>query len=130
MLSSYSCTSRPIRHTAHMVCQIVRERDFKLVADRVLNLSTQGMLVAPADPVLTGEKLIVSFQLPNSGGWVDATAIVARVIHGRRPGEFRRALGLEFEGLDAGSQGILADLLKRLPPAPPASRPQVRHAVH
>jgi hypothetical protein len=101
MPSSSSCTSRPIRHTAHIVCQIVRERDFKLVADRVLNLSIQGMLVAPADPVLTGEKLIVSFQLPDDGEWVDATATVARVVHGRRPGEFRRALGLEFEGFGA-----------------------------
>src|SRR5690606_8362248 len=51
---------RPTRHTVRQACQIVRERDFRLVADRIENLSTFGMLVSPADPVLTGEKVFVS----------------------------------------------------------------------
>ena len=130
MLFSSSRTSRTIRHTAYMVCQIVRERDFRLIADRVVNLSINGMLVAPADPVLTGEKLIVSFQLPDGGWWVDAEATVARVVHGRRPGEFSRALGLEFQWLDACSRKALTDNLNRFPPAPPASRRLSPHAMH
>jgi hypothetical protein len=32
------------------------------------------MLVAPAEPVLTGEKLIVSFRLPDDGMWAGAEA--------------------------------------------------------
>ena len=94
---------RPIRHTAHIACQVVRERDFRLVADRVANLSLNGMLVGPADPVLTGEKIIDSFPSPVDGLWIDAQATVTLVLHGRRPGEYRRALGLEFDVLDDGS---------------------------
>jgi hypothetical protein len=125
MLSSSSRSLRPMRHTLNIACQVVRERDFRLVADRVVDLSLNGMLVAPADPVLTGEKLIVSFASPFSGRWIDAQATVTRVLHGRRPGEFRRALGLEFEVLDAESLTELHDCLRRIPPAPPGARRRI-----
>jgi hypothetical protein len=111
-----------MRHTAHIACQVVRERDFRLVADRVVNLSLSGMLVGPADPVLTGEKIIVSFPSPVEGQWIDAEATVTRVLHGRRPGEFRRALGLEFDVLDDGSHAALQKCLQRIPPTPPGTR--------
>ncbi len=123
MLPTPSLTRRPARHTVHVHCQVVRERDFRLVADRVVNLSRNGMLVAPADPVLTGEKIILSFPSPTGSGWIDAQATVARVLHGRRPGEFRRALGLELEVLDAESRRALEDCLQRVPPSPPGTRP-------
>lgn len=122
MLSLSPRTRRPARHTVNVNCQVVRERDFRLVADRVVNLSRNGILVAPADPVLTGEKIILSFPSPTGSGWIDAEATVARVLHGRRPGEFRRALGLEIEALDAESQQALEDCLKRVPPSPPGVR--------
>lgn len=121
MTISNACRFRPIRHTAHIACQVVRERDFRLIADRIVNLSPNGMLVAPADPVLTGERLIVSFQSPN-GEWIDTEASVARVAHGRRPGEFRRELGLEFVDLDAWSRAVLTASLRRIPPVPPRTR--------
>jgi hypothetical protein len=133
MLPSLSRSRRPIRHTVQIPCQIVRERDFRLVADRIVNLSLGGMLVGPADPVLTGEKLIVSFPAPIWGRWIDAEATVARVLHGRRPGEFRRALGLEFDGLDAWSRFVLEENLRRIPPAPPGTRrwtPDVRRVLN
>src|SRR5690242_12227451 len=60
-----------MRHAVHFACQVVRERDFRLVADEIVDLSTSGMLVAPADPVLTGERLIASFRLPDSLFWID-----------------------------------------------------------
>jgi len=129
MLSLSSRSRRPIRHTAHVACQVVRERDFRLVADRVVNLSLDGMLVGPADPVLTGEKIIVSFPSPIGGEWIDAEATVTRVLHGRRPGEFRRSLGLKFEKLDARSRAVLQECLRRIPPTPPGARrwtPDVR----
>ena len=81
---------RPSRRTLRAPCQVVRERDFRLVADRIENLSPSGMLVGPADPVLTGERLIVSFCLPGYGVWIDTEATVSRVVHGRRKGEHRR----------------------------------------
>jgi hypothetical protein len=128
MHSSSSRAHRPIRHTVHVACQVVRERDFRLVADRVVNLSLDGMLVAPADPVLTGEKIIVSFPSPVDGRWIDAEATVTRVLHGRRPGEYRRALGLAFETLDDPSRRVLEEGLQQIPPAPPGTRGWTPHA--
>jgi PilZ domain len=117
------------RHTVRIACQVVRERDFSLVADSISNLSMSGLLVTPADPALTGERLIVSFCLPRSDRWVDAEAMVTRVLHGRRPGEYSRALALQFEDLSFSSEILLASDLRDLPPAPPSSRPGRRDAV-
>ncbi|HOU90061.1 MAG TPA: PilZ domain-containing protein [Polyangiaceae bacterium] len=112
---------RPSRHTVKIPCQVVRERDFRLVADEIADLSVTGMLVVPADPVLTGERLIVSFQTPVWGIWIDAEATVARVVHGRRPGEFSRALGLRFDGIDPWARYVIERNLRGLPPIPPGS---------
>src|SRR5438045_210590 len=93
---------RPSRSVARFACQVVRERDFKLVGARTLNLSEAGALVelAPDARVLTGEPVLVSFVSPLSNTWIDAEGVVARVLHGRRPGDVGRALGVSFEDLD------------------------------
>lgn len=119
---------RPSRHTLPLPCQVVRERDFRLVADRVENLSLFGMLVSPADPVLTGERVIVSFRLPRSGKWLDLFATVRRVIHGRRPNETTRKLGLEFDPLSSDERYQLRRALAARPVAPPGGRPGRRDA--
>ena len=111
------------RHTVKIECQVVRERDFRLLADRMLDLSATGVLVGPADPALTGERLLVSFRIPRSSVWIDAEATVARVVHGRRPGEFRRSLALEFEELEALPRFMLGEALRTVPHAPPKSQP-------
>jgi len=111
---------RPCRHIALMPCQVVRERDFVLVANRIANLSVAGMLVAPALPVLTGDKLIVSFRSPGWGIWIDSEVTVTRVLHGRREGERSRALGLEFEQLSDWSRYVIQKNIRWLPPAPPS----------
>ncbi len=113
---------RSIRHTARFDCQVVRLHDFKLVADRIEDLSGDGMLVGPADPVLTGEELIVSFQLPGLRDYIDVDAVVTRVVHGRRPGECRRGLGLSYVGLSRFQQLLLNAYIRRLPPVPPRYR--------
>ena len=104
-------------------CQVIRERDFRLIADQVVDLSASGALVMPADPVITGERLILSFQLPHSLYWVDTEALVTRVLHGRRPGEHTRGIALELEGLSGLSRFMLERALKYMPPAPPRYRP-------
>jgi len=114
---------RATRHAVKLECQVVRERDFRLVADRIVNLSETGLMVSPADPALTGERLIVSFRIPHSGYWVDAEATVARVVHGRRPGEHTRGLALELEAVEEIPKILLSRALRRCPPAPPGHRP-------
>jgi hypothetical protein len=110
------------RHLFTSPCQVIREHDFRLVADRVIDLSVTGMLVAPADPVLTGERLLLSFHLPHADYWLDAEAIVTRVVHGRRPGEHTRALALYFDGISGLSRYMIRHSLDYLPPAPPRYR--------
>lgn len=119
---------RPSRHSLRLDCQIVRERDFQLVADRIENLSTWGALVGPADPVLTGEALLVSFRLPD-GTWIDASAVVTRVLHGRRPGESARRLGIEFRDLTEYDRFLLRRALGHRPLAPPGARPGRRCSI-
>lgn len=116
---------RPARYTAPLTCQVVRERDFRLVADRILNLSPGGALVGPADPVLTGERLLLSFCVGH-GIYVDAEVVVARVVHGRRAGEHTRYLGLSFESLDEPSLAVLHRYLRSAVPVPPGARNERR----
>ena len=111
------------RHTVKIACQVVRERDFRLIADRVVDLSSTGALVGPADPALTGERILVSFRIPRSSLWIDAEATVTRVVHGRRPGEFSRSLAIEFDDLEALQRFMLQAALSCVPPAPPKSAP-------
>lgn len=104
-------------------CEVVRERDFKLIADQVVDLSATGALVMPADPILTGERVILSFQLPSSLHWIDTEAWVTRVLHGRRPGEYTRGVALELDGLSGLNRFMIERALKYMPPAPPMYRP-------
>jgi hypothetical protein len=106
-------------------CQVVRERDFRLVADCVVDLSPGGAMVGPADPVLTGERVIVSFPGVR-GAWIDAEAVVARVVHGRRTGEHTRTLGLSFDNLGPESRAALAQLLAVSVPTAPGTRQERR----
>jgi hypothetical protein len=108
---------RAFRHAVSLPCQIVRERDFRLVADVTFDLSTDGMLVPTEERVLTGEPLLVSFRVPRSSRWIDTEAVVARVVHGRRPGEEGRRLGLSFLGLDLPARQVLFHALRDQPPA-------------
>ena len=110
------------RHTLMTPCQVVREHDFRLVADQIIDLSVSGVLVAPADPVLTGERVMLSFQLPHSLYWLDTEAVVTRVVHGRRPGEHTRALALSFDRISGLSRFMIRHSLDYLPPAPPRHR--------
>src|SRR6188768_563866 len=127
--SSTKAQRQATRHSVRLECQVVRERDFRLVADRIVNLSETGLVVSPADPALTGERLLVSFRIPHSGHWVDAEATVARVVHGRRPGEHTRGLALELENVEDIPKMILGRALGRCPPAPPGHRSGRRGVV-
>jgi hypothetical protein len=110
---------RSFRHRLALDCQVVRARDFRLVAASSLDLSTAGMLVPTTLPVLTGEDLVVSFRAPRSPRWIDTAAVVARVVHGRRPGDHGRCLGIAFDELGDEDRWELFRSLQRIPPATP-----------
>lgn len=114
-----------VRREVVLPCQAVRERDFVLVADRTLDVSIDGLLLPLQRHVLTGESLILSFPIP--GTWIDVEATVARVIHGRRPGDDGLSVGVVFDRLAPSSRAALAAFLHgRREPAPrrgPVTRP-------
>jgi hypothetical protein len=113
---------RPSRHRIRLACQVVRERDFRLIADEMVELSDSGMLVVPKLRVMTGESLIVSFMAPFTRMFLDTEAVVARVIHGRRLGDEGPRLGLELSGMDGMARTILRAQLSELPTIAPRRR--------
>jgi len=96
------------RRYVRLDCEVVRDFDFKLVGDLALDLSPRGMLVRAKKPdsqrrimpVLTGEEVVVSFKAPRSNTWFDAQGVIARVVHGRRPGDYGLSYGIEFHHHD------------------------------
>lgn len=120
---------RSFRRFVRLDCEVVREHDFVVVADLVLDLSTRGMLVRAKRRVLTGEELVVAFRPPRSNRWFDAQATVARVVHGRRNGDGGLSFGLEFHGVAPDDERLLFEQLRGMsapeptrPPRPLASR--------
>lgn len=114
--------ARSVRFSTDIECQVVRLRDFRLIADRIVDISRSGMLVSPAAPVLTAEPVLVSFRVPRWGRWVDAEGFVARVVHGRRPGEMHRGLGLSIETMPEPGRYALEQSMRWMPPVLPKLR--------
>lgn len=113
------------RRFVRLDCQVVREHDFLLVADLALDLSTTGMLVRSCGGarLLTGEELLVAFRPPRSSVWIDAQATVARVVHGRRPGDNTGlSFGIEFHGMEKEQEALLFEKLRGMN-RPDAMRP-------
>lgn len=120
---------RILRRSLRVDCQVVREHDFKLLGSRGVDLSPHGMLVMAQERVITGEPVVVSFRLPRSSWWFDAEATVARVVHGRRPGDLGRCFGLSFDTLEPDVQAFLRRALRGVPPPLPMREPRVDYAA-
>jgi hypothetical protein len=118
-----------IRHAVRIDCEVVRERDFKLVGSHAVDLSPDGMLVLADATVLTGEEVIVTFRTPKSSLWFDAIGTVARVVHGRRPGDFGPCLGIRFDQAEEVSRIVLGDKLRHVPPPLPRRAARLDYAA-
>lgn len=114
------------RRGVMLPCQAVRERDFKLIADRTLDISVDGVLLPMGDDerVQTGDTLILSFPIP--GMWIDAEASVTRVVRGRRPGDDGAACGVIFDVISPSARAALAGYLHGKPPPLPRRGPLAR----
>jgi hypothetical protein len=112
-----------MRHLARIGCRVRRIEDWRLLGDRTLDLSPQGMLVLSDESVEEGTSLVVSFQATELPIWFDTCATVTRVVQGRRPHDGGRAIGVHFDTLPAVSRLILRGYLRRLPLTEPMREP-------
>lgn len=106
-------------------CQVVRERDFRLVGKQTFDLSPDGMLVPMEDELVVGENLIVTFQTTQLGIWFDTEAVVTRMLHGRRDYDERPCFSLGFSTLDRVKRFVLRGHLRRVPPPLPKRAPRI-----
>jgi hypothetical protein len=115
------CAERgSVRREARIEGQIVRERDFRLLANFVLDLSTTGARASSATQMLTGEEVLVSFKIPETTEWFDAEGVITRVSHGRRPLDFGPSFSVQFTRIfDEDTLPVLRKSLLRLPPVTP-----------
>lgn len=110
---------RSLRRAVRTRCQAVAIDGFRLLGQRVLDLSTRGMLLAADGGAELGEEVVLTFQAPRGGPWIDAVAEVTRVIEGWRPWDPGYAVGLRFTRLDSESRGDLLAHLAGMPPPVP-----------
>jgi hypothetical protein len=128
-ISRAACGSVPsnrrgeIRRALRLGCRVRRPGDLRLVGDRALDLSPQGVLVLSDENLDPGAEVLVSFITSDFPIWFDTLATVARIVEGRRPRDGGRALGLRFESLPAVSRLILRGHLRKIPPTLPQREP-------
>lgn len=114
---------RAMRRAVRTRCQVVGTEEFRLLGERVLDLSPRGMLVACNRPTRVGDDMIVSFKLPGRDEvWLDAEAIVARIIEGQRWGDTEYSAGLDFTYFEKTSRHALLTQLAGFPPPVPKRR--------
>ncbi len=107
------------RRLARLGVTARRLDSWRLVGDRTVDLSPQGMLLLSDERLECGAELVVSFQATELPIWFDTLATVTRVVEGRRPGDNGRAIGVHFETLPAVSRLILRGHLRKHPPTLP-----------
>jgi hypothetical protein len=126
-----SCNGPPpnrrgeIRRLTRLGCVVRRVDTWRLVGDRTIDVSPEGMLVLSDERLDAGTELVVSFQATELPIWFDTLAIVSRIVEGRRPGDAGRAIGVRFETLPAVSRLILRGHLRKHPTAQPRREPPV-----
>ena len=125
----FASERRTVRRALRFHCQVVRERDFRLIGHRALDVSPEGMLVVLDDRILTGEEVLITFRLPRTRRWIDVQASVARIVHGRRPTDRGRCAGLSFEALDEDDRRRIRATLQGVPPPLPARERRIDYAA-
>jgi hypothetical protein len=123
MLQTTSIQRRAVRRAVRTRCHAVGADEFRLLGERALDLSPQGMLVACDAKARVGDDVIVSFKAPGDDGlWLDAEAVVARVIEGFRPFDPGYCMGLDFTYIEKSARNELLTRLAGFPPPVPSRR--------
>lgn len=124
MSQTTSRTRRVTRRAVEAPCVAVDRAEFKLVGQRVIDVSEEGMRVRSDRALPQGRALRVTFQAP-TGQWMTVDAIVKRVEQGRRGKERGYCLGLEYTRIDGRDE--LRKKLIGIPPPIPARALRAAH---
>jgi hypothetical protein len=123
---------RALRRAVQLDCQVLSELWDEPVPHRVTDLSPQGMWIETPFPLERGSRLVVAFTPPR---WrrdreLVASAVVQRVIVGRREGEhLSPGMGVVFDDLRRHELDELKATLRGLPPPLPRATPTGRHEL-
>ncbi len=119
MTTRFSRRRRVLRRSVRSRCQAVTAGSFRLLGERVLDVSPFGLLLAADAGATPGEEVLVSFRIPGCRRVFDAEAKVARVIEGWRPHDPGYALGLQFTEIALEDRLFLTQRLRGTPPPVP-----------
>jgi hypothetical protein len=108
-----------VRRATNARCQAVSETRFRLIGERALDLSTEGLLLACDEEVHVGERVLLSIEMPGTKTWIDAEAMVVRVVEGYREGDRGYCAGLRFTAIDFDAYRELRSSLRGAPPPVP-----------
>lgn len=117
-----------VRRAVRVDCQVVRERDFALLGNTGLDLSSDGMFLLSNVQAFAGEEVLVSLRVPGTDRYIDTSATIARVVQGRRQWDRARGLGLRFAPLGSEDQQLLRWVLRRMPPPLPTRSIRIDYA--
>lgn len=118
-----------LRRVTETPCQVVAEEGFRLLGERTLDLSADGLLLRSDATARLGEHVYVSLQVPLGRSWIDAEGEVVRVVRGLRRGDRARGLGVRFTRISAFDRALLSGALELLPPVAPARRARRDYAT-
>ena len=110
-----------VRRAVSAECQVVAENGFRLLGERTLDVSRQGLLLASRADASIGESVFVALKSPNGCSWLDAEGFVARVLDG--------GIAIRFTQMSTIDRIMLAESLRGLPPPVPRRRPRPDYAA-
>jgi hypothetical protein len=114
---------RALRRSVYTSCQAVDTAEFCLLGEQVIDLSPRGMFIACDRRARVGDDIVVSFRAPGREElWLDAEAVVARIVEGQRWGDLGYGAGLEFTYFEKAARHELLARVAGFPPPIPQRR--------
>lgn len=118
---------RGVRRSVDLECQISRGASGELLVERVLDVSSFGMLLRSRGVLEVGEQLQLSFSLPGTELCVKTGGRVVRVGPAHSEGLFD--IGIAFDSLDAETSRCLRSVLCALPEKLSSHPPRIDYAA-
>ncbi len=100
------------RYEVQTRCLVFTEDGERLLGERSLDLSWNGVRVTSREPARVGEKVRVRLQVPKSDVWIDANGYVARILPARRRGEGEPSIGVQITRMDGMMRLLLASSVR------------------